>query len=105
MLQRVSVYHKSVVADPQSDPKYLFTQEAVKTALSMIVMQPPMVIDYPEKFVSESIQQKQQGEWDESREDDCELEYFKPVLYPNYREQDPSKPASVGMKKVSSRRY
>lgn len=66
----------------------------------MITMQPPMVIEYPCKFVSESIQDKMPGEWDESlMEGDYKIEYFRPVLYPNFREQDPSKAALVGNKR------
>lgn len=99
-MQRVSPYRETdIVGDPQSDPKYLFTQKAIKTALDMITMQPPMVVEYPRKFISDDIQERLPSEWDESKEEgDYELEYFRPVLYPNYREQDPSKAASVGNK-------
>ena len=101
-MQQVSSYHEAnvhSVADPQSDPRYSFTRKAIETALYMITMQPPMVVEYPRKFISDDIQEKVQSRWDESlKEGDYELEYFRPVLYPNYQEQDPSRAASVGNK-------
>ena len=35
----------------EANPKYHFTQAAVKTALYMFAMQPPMIIDYPTEFL------------------------------------------------------
>ena len=83
--------------NPSSDIHW-FAHEAVKTALDMIVMQPPMVIEYPHKFMSEcDVQEKQPGAWDETlQEGEYQLEYFRPILYSNYRAQDLIKPALVG---------
>ena len=99
-MQRVSTHNETNMDDPQTDPKYQFTHEAIKVALHMITMQPPMVIDYPSHFISDSIQEKQRREWDESLEDGTYvLEYFKPVLYSSFQEQDAIKPAAIGNKR------
>lgn len=87
--------------DVKADTRFTFAQAAVKTALNMIAMQPPMIIDYPPKFVSDSIQMKQSEDWDEHLEmsgEEYTLRYFRPVLYSNYGEQEVSKPAYVGNK-------
>jgi transglutaminase/protease-like cytokinesis protein 3 len=91
--------------DVSSDPTYRFTQEAVRTALDMIMMQPPMVIDYPHtlNFISD-IHEKQSGAWDETlQEGEYQLEYFRPVLYRNYHAQDVITSALVGNRPKDSR--
>ena len=70
----------------------------------MIIMQPPMVVEYPHKFISDwDAQEKQPGAWDETlQEGEYELEYFRPVLYSNYHAQEIIKPALVGNKPKST---
>lgn len=86
-----------MTAAASSDPMYHFVQAAIETALSMIATQPPMVIEYPPRFVSDEIQEKVFGQWDDSiRDEESELQYFRPVLYTNYREQGVCKRAKVG---------
>lgn len=85
------------VLDNESHPKYSFARAAVETALDMVTMQPPMIIDYPPKFLSDNIQLKQSEKWDEHLEEgQYTLQYFRPVLYTSFREVEVSRPAHVG---------
>ena len=86
----------------ESDPKYSFVKAAVETALSMVVMQPPMIICCPKQFVGDDIQEKQSGQWNESLQDgDYELQYLRPALYASYREEGVSKRAHVGNRSIT----
>ena len=88
--------------DASSDALYQFAQEAVKTALDMIMMQPPMVIEYPHTFDSD-IYEKQPGAWDDTlQEGEYQLEYFRPVLYSNYHAQHVLTPGLVGNRPKNS---
>ena len=63
----------------------------------MITMQPPMIIEYPSKFVSDGSIQEKYHDWNETlNEGDYELEYFRPVLYSSYHAQNCTKEALVG---------
>ena len=79
-----------------SSPLNVFVQTAVLTALDMVAMQPPMVIEYPIALVSEEVQIIQGGSWDENyREGEYTLQYYRPILYTNYKEDEASKLAHV----------
>ena len=96
------VLRPDVVQCVKSNTKYDFAKKAVETALDMVSMQPPMIIDYPEKLASDDIQEKQFSQWDDSlQEGEYELRYLRPVLYSSYRDQECLQRAHVGNKRVN----
>ena len=80
-------------SDLEHDPKYIFAQGAVKLALRMVTIQPPMVIDYPSKF-NDDVHIKHSSQWRDEYQDRTDLVYFMPVLYSTC---EPSLPIIKGL--------
>lgn len=87
----------------QHDPKYAFALDAVELALRMVMIQPPMVIDYPKKF-SEDVQDKHSSQWCDEYRDKTDLVYFKPVLYSSGEQAMPIRKGLVGNKPILAQR-
>ena len=79
-MQREAMLARTPDAIQYYKAKYTFAQEAVKLALRMVTIQPPMVIDYPTKFC-EDVHEKHSSQWRDEYQDKTDLIYFKPVLY------------------------
>lgn len=86
-----------------------FIREAVQVCWDMLTVNPPMLLDTSEKSKNEDTQRVQtygvSKGMEDAVEDDaaqCNVEFYKPVLYKNYLRDMPTEKGWTGVHKVGT---